>query len=160
MDPPNPPFSAQTAKISVPEIGFPKLAPLGPEKSLTGSLPNRRDLSSIPISWNCHRSGVLVLYRFDPRLAAEGKNPFQLDSKRIKGNLQEYLDRQNRYVNLKKNNPKGADLLKSQMADNITARFNRYRRMLEGPNTKAAAPSGNHVKGHDLFLPVEKNDWS
>uniref|UniRef100_Q94IN5 Pyruvate dehydrogenase [NADP(+)], mitochondrial n=1 Tax=Euglena gracilis TaxID=3039 RepID=PNO_EUGGR len=90
-------------------------------------------------------TGYWPLYRFDPRLATEGKNPFQLDSKRIKGNLQEYLDRQNRYVNLKKNNPKGADLLKSQMADNITARFNRYRRMLEGPNTKAAAPSGNHV---------------
>jgi homodimeric pyruvate:ferredoxin (flavodoxin) oxidoreductase len=91
-------------------------------------------------------TGYWPLYRFDPRLSAEGKNPFQLDSKRIKGNLQEFLDKQNRYVNLKKNNPKGAEALKVAMSDNISSRFNRYRRMNETAKAAAAAsPSGNHV---------------
>ncbi len=35
-------------------------------------------------------AGYWPLYRFDPQLA-EGKNPFQLDSKEPTGNLQDFL---------------------------------------------------------------------
>jgi pyruvate/2-oxoacid:ferredoxin oxidoreductase beta subunit len=37
------------------------------------------------------KSGYWPLYRYNPTLAAEGKNPFILDSKEPDGSLQEFL---------------------------------------------------------------------
>jgi|EP00670_Eutreptiella_braarudii_P005824 homodimeric pyruvate:ferredoxin (flavodoxin) oxidoreductase len=91
-------------------------------------------------------SGYWPLYRFDPRLEAQGKNPFQLDSKRIKASLMDFLKSQNRYVNLQKTNPKGADLLRGTLQDHVTSRFNKYKRMQDAHKLAAAAgPSGNQV---------------
>ncbi|MCJ7549760.1 MAG: pyruvate:ferredoxin (flavodoxin) oxidoreductase, partial [Anaerolineae bacterium] len=36
-------------------------------------------------------SGAWMLYRYDPRLTAEGKNPLQLDSREPKGDIAEYM---------------------------------------------------------------------
>eukprot|EP01012_Entosiphon_sulcatum_P043939 TRINITY_DN583_c0_g2_i1.p1 TRINITY_DN583_c0_g2~~TRINITY_DN583_c0_g2_i1.p1 ORF type:complete len:1924 (-),score=325.54 TRINITY_DN583_c0_g2_i1:205-5187(-) len=45
-------------------------------------------------------SGYWKLYRFDPRLRAKGLVPLQLDSARVKLNVKEYLERQNRFKQL------------------------------------------------------------
>ncbi len=44
--------------------------------------------------------GYWHLYRFDPRLAEEGKNPFQLDSKEPTGDFTEFLKQEVRYNSL------------------------------------------------------------
>jgi pyruvate-ferredoxin/flavodoxin oxidoreductase len=50
-------------------------------------------------------SGYWPLYRFNPALAAEGKNPFTLDSKAPDGSLKEFLAGENRYAMLQKAYP-------------------------------------------------------
>ncbi len=48
-------------------------------------------------------SGYWPLYRYDPRKLNENMNPFQLDSKRIRTELNEWLDRQNRFTKESRN---------------------------------------------------------
>ena len=56
--------------------------------------------------------GYWHLWRFDPRLAEEGKNPFQLDSKAPNwDNFQAFLDGEVRYLSLKKVCPNEAQEL-------------------------------------------------
>ena len=52
-------------------------------------------------------SGHWMLYRYDPRLAASGKNPLQLDSKAPKIPLKDYHDKENRFRMLMKSDPEG-----------------------------------------------------
>eukprot|EP01004_Peranema_trichophorum_P002658 NODE_16_length_5592_cov_268.649479_g13_i0.p1 GENE.NODE_16_length_5592_cov_268.649479_g13_i0~~NODE_16_length_5592_cov_268.649479_g13_i0.p1 ORF type:complete len:1810 (-),score=446.90 NODE_16_length_5592_cov_268.649479_g13_i0:99-5528(-) len=89
--------------------------------------------------------GYWPLYRFDPRLSAEGKNPFQLDSKRIKGEVLDFLKRENRFINLEKNNPKEVTALRGQLDTFIKARFNKYKRMTESHKETVSVSSGPKV---------------
>ncbi|MCL2798527.1 MAG: pyruvate:ferredoxin (flavodoxin) oxidoreductase, partial [Firmicutes bacterium] len=50
-------------------------------------------------------AGYWQLYRYDPRLAAQGKNPFQLDSKDPTGSYREFIESETRYMSLKKADP-------------------------------------------------------
>ena len=43
-------------------------------------------------------SGYWPLYRYNPLLAESGNNPFQLDSKKITGDLFKFLANENRYA--------------------------------------------------------------
>jgi pyruvate-ferredoxin/flavodoxin oxidoreductase len=62
--------------------------------------------------------GHWPLYRFDPRLKKQGKNPLQLDSKPPSLDLEEYIYGENRYRSLKKSNPQAAaELLKLAKGD-------------------------------------------
>ena len=64
---------------------------------------------------NC---GHWPLYRFDPRLKEQGKNPLQLDSKAPSIELEEYIYGENRYRSLQKSNPQAAaELLKFAKED-------------------------------------------
>jgi pyruvate-ferredoxin/flavodoxin oxidoreductase len=56
-------------------------------------------------------SGHWPLFRFDPRLALEWKNPLQMDSKEPSTPLDEYRYGENRYMILKKADPERADKL-------------------------------------------------
>ena len=57
--------------------------------------------------------GHWPLYRFDPRLKEQGKNPLQLDSKAPTLDFEEYIYGENRYRSLRKSNPQAAaELLK------------------------------------------------
>lgn len=49
------------------------------------------------IEKNAVESGYWQLYRFDPTRKLNGKNPFQLDSRKPKGNFAEFLKREVRY---------------------------------------------------------------
>jgi len=77
-------------------------------------------------------SGYWHLYRFDPRLEAEGKNPFQLDSKEPDWTkFQEFLRSEVRYTSLLKDFPGEADVLFKQAEENAKWRYNTYRRLSE-----------------------------
>jgi pyruvate-ferredoxin/flavodoxin oxidoreductase len=71
-------------------------------------------------------SGHWPLYRFDPRLKEQGKNPLQLDSKPPTFDFAEYAYGENRYRTLKQSKPEvAADLMK--LASNDAAQ--RYALM-------------------------------
>jgi pyruvate-ferredoxin/flavodoxin oxidoreductase len=62
--------------------------------------------------------GHWPLYRFDPRLIAQGKNPLQLDSKAPTVTFEEYAYGENRYRSLKTSKPEAAaELLKLATED-------------------------------------------
>ncbi|MBE6990215.1 MAG: pyruvate:ferredoxin (flavodoxin) oxidoreductase [Ruminococcaceae bacterium] len=76
--------------------------------------------------------GYWHLYRYDPRRAAEGKNPFQLDSPEPDdGKIMEYVMGENRYASLKNNFPDKADALYGKMVSEAKARYAKYRRMAD-----------------------------
>jgi pyruvate-ferredoxin/flavodoxin oxidoreductase len=67
--------------------------------------------------------GHWPLYKFDPRLKNEGKNPLQLDSKAPTLDFEEYAYGQNRYRTLKQSNPEAAKELLELARNDATQRY-------------------------------------
>ena len=83
---------------------------------------------------NCKRavnSGYWPLFRFDPRLAEQGKNPLQLDSKAPSIDFDEFANSENRFRVLKKNNPEHADQLLKASAKDAATRYDLYKKLAE-----------------------------
>ena len=66
--------------------------------------------------------GHWPLYRFDPRLADQGKNPLQMDSKAPTLDFEEYAYGENRYRSLKQAKPEVAAELMKQAKQDTAAR--------------------------------------
>jgi pyruvate-ferredoxin/flavodoxin oxidoreductase len=79
------------------------------------------------------KSGHWPLYRFDPRLAAEGKNPFQLDAKAPSIPFKEYAYNENRYRALTLTDPEVAARFVSQAQAYVDSHWKKLERMAEGP---------------------------
>jgi pyruvate-ferredoxin/flavodoxin oxidoreductase len=76
--------------------------------------------------------GYWHLFRFNPDLEAEGKNPFQLDSKEPDWTkFQDFLMGEVRYNSLKKVYPQDADELFAATQKNAQWRYEGYKRMAE-----------------------------
>ncbi len=75
--------------------------------------------------------GHWPLFRFDPRLVAEGKNPLQMDSKEPTIAFDEYAYGENRYRVLKKVKPEEAGALMEEASLNCKRRFDLYRKLSE-----------------------------
>jgi pyruvate-ferredoxin/flavodoxin oxidoreductase len=75
------------------------------------------------------QSGYWPLYRYNPALAGEGKNPLQLDSKATTIDFMEYANNENRYRVLKKNNPKQAEELMKKAAQWAKTHFAYYQKL-------------------------------
>ena len=74
--------------------------------------------------------GYWHLYRYDPRRIAEGKNPFQLDSKEPDTEkIMNYLMGENRFASLKNLFPEKADELYAKEAAVLKARYEKYRKL-------------------------------
>ncbi|MGL5014070.1 MAG: pyruvate:ferredoxin (flavodoxin) oxidoreductase [Bacteroidales bacterium] len=74
--------------------------------------------------------GYWHLWRYNPALEAEGKNPFQFDSKEPKWELfQDFLKGEVRYASLAKQFPKEAAELFAAAEENAKWRYNTYRRL-------------------------------
>jgi len=77
-------------------------------------------------------AGYWHLYRYNPMLEAEGKNPFQLDSKEPDWNkFQSFLMNEVRYTSLMKAFPAEAKELFAAAEENAKWRYNTYRRFAE-----------------------------
>ncbi len=75
-------------------------------------------------------AGYWSLFRYNPLLEEEGKNPFQLDSKEPDwSKFQEFLNGEVRYTSLKKSFPAQADELFAAAEVNAKWRHNSYKRM-------------------------------
>jgi pyruvate-ferredoxin/flavodoxin oxidoreductase len=68
-------------------------------------------------------SGYWPLYRFDPRLRAEGKNPFQLDSKAPKIHFRDYAMNETRYRMLAQTDEEASEMLMHMAQDWINAKW-------------------------------------
>lgn len=75
-------------------------------------------------------SGYWTLFRYNPLLEKEGKNPFQLDSKEPDwSKFQDFLNGEVRYTSLKKSFPAEADRLFAAAEENAKWRYNSYLRL-------------------------------
>ena len=73
--------------------------------------------------------GYWPLYRYDPRRAEKGENPFQLDFKKLKGKVVDYLNGQNRYSVLERQHPEVADKLHEELQVELEKRHAERVRM-------------------------------
>ena len=75
-------------------------------------------------------AGYWSLYRYNPMLEEEGKNPFQLDSKEPDwSKFQEFLNGEVRYTTLKKTFPEEATVLFAAAEENAKWRYKGYKRL-------------------------------
>jgi pyruvate-ferredoxin/flavodoxin oxidoreductase len=82
-------------------------------------------------------SGHWPLFRYNPDLVKEGKNPFQLDSKPPSVPLKKYAYNETRYSMLAHNNPKAAAELLERAQQDVLARWRLYEHWASMP---AASP--------------------
>ena len=75
--------------------------------------------------------GYWPLYRYNPALEAEGKNPFTLDSKEPNGKYREFLMGETRYAALTRTFPEVADQLFKDSEAAAMKRYKFYKRMAE-----------------------------
>ncbi|MBM3696673.1 MAG: pyruvate:ferredoxin (flavodoxin) oxidoreductase, partial [Actinobacteria bacterium] len=71
-------------------------------------------------------SGYLQLYRYDPRLAADGGNPFQLDSRPPTIPVREFTMKEARFAMLARSNPERAEALATAVQQDASERRRLY----------------------------------
>jgi pyruvate-ferredoxin/flavodoxin oxidoreductase len=76
-------------------------------------------------------TGYWILYRHNPLLALDGKNPFQLDSKEPKLEYEAFLKNEVRYRTLTQQFPAIAKELFARAADEAKKRYASYKKMAE-----------------------------
>jgi len=72
-------------------------------------------------------SGAWNLFRYNPVLAAEGKNPFILDSKEPTAEIKDYMYNENRFKALKRSKPDMAEKYLQEAKKSATERYNFYK---------------------------------
>ncbi len=72
---------------------------------------------------NAVAAGYWHNFRFDPRLQAQGKNPFQLDSKAPTANYEDFIKNEVRYSSLQKFYPDRADVLFDKATDTAKEKY-------------------------------------
>ncbi len=77
------------------------------------------------------KAGYWNLFRFNPALAAEGKNPFTLTSKAGDGSYQDFLNNEARYTRLVKPFPERAERLFAKSEEVANERFEHLQRLVE-----------------------------
>jgi pyruvate-ferredoxin/flavodoxin oxidoreductase len=90
------------------------------------------------------QSGQWLLYRYDPRLALQGKNPLQLDSQEPSLPLEEYMNKENRFKILMKSKPEEAKRLLEEEMKLIKSRYNYYK-LLASPAFVPGGANGGSV---------------
>ncbi|HEX3185555.1 MAG TPA: pyruvate:ferredoxin (flavodoxin) oxidoreductase [Pyrinomonadaceae bacterium] len=76
-------------------------------------------------------SGYWPLYRYNPQLAEENKNPFQLDSSDPKIALQDYIYTEGRYRMLQQSDPVVAKFLLGEAQKAVSRRWAQYKQLAE-----------------------------
>ncbi|KGE71703.1 pyruvate:ferredoxin (flavodoxin) oxidoreductase [Spirochaeta lutea] len=78
-------------------------------------------------------AGMFPLYRYNPVLAQEGKNPFSLDSKEPSVPLEDYLYSQIRFKSLKASQPEQAAAFLAQAKKDLELEYKQLRYMADRP---------------------------
>jgi len=86
------------------------------------------------------QSGHWPLFRYDPRLVAEGKNPFQLDSQPPSVPLENYIYNESRYTVLRQTNPELAEKLLEEARRDVLNRWKMYEAWAKQPPAGKTGP--------------------
>ena len=76
-------------------------------------------------------AGYWNLFRFNPALAEEGKNPFSLDSKAPSADYVEFIEGETRYSALKRSFPGKAEELFEKAAENSIEKYNKLAKLVD-----------------------------
>jgi pyruvate-ferredoxin/flavodoxin oxidoreductase len=76
-------------------------------------------------------TGYWMLYRYNPMLKAEGKNPFVLDSRKPKLPVEEFLKGEKRYTSLKLSFPENAEKYWQEQQKIVDERYEQYAKTAE-----------------------------
>jgi pyruvate-ferredoxin/flavodoxin oxidoreductase len=76
-------------------------------------------------------AGYWPLYRYNPDLSEQGKNPFTLDSKDPTESYQEFLKGETRYTSLTKMFPETAEKLFSEAEKDAARRLETYKKLAQ-----------------------------
>ncbi|MDR2503961.1 MAG: pyruvate:ferredoxin (flavodoxin) oxidoreductase [Deltaproteobacteria bacterium] len=76
-------------------------------------------------------SGYWPLYRFNPQLTAQGKNPLTLEYKHPDGTLQNFLSGENRYAQLEESNPEQSRAFRKSLEKEYLDRYLALKQMAE-----------------------------
>ncbi|MCL5033476.1 MAG: pyruvate:ferredoxin (flavodoxin) oxidoreductase [Bacteroidetes bacterium] len=74
-------------------------------------------------------TGYWPLFRFDPRLQHDSRNPFKLDSKTPKGKVDEFTSLETRFNMLKKTHPDRMKFLMELAQDDVNQRWKMYEQL-------------------------------
>jgi pyruvate-ferredoxin/flavodoxin oxidoreductase len=85
------------------------------------------------------QSGYWPLFRYNPALAPQGKNPFQLDSKAPAIPLEKYIYNETRYTMLVHSAPESAAALLKDAQEDVRIRWRMYEHMAAMPATPMEA---------------------
>jgi len=85
------------------------------------------------------QSAYWPLYRYDPRLAANGANPFQLDSRAPAMPLEKYIYNEGRYTMLVRSAPETAALLLAEAQKDVDLRWKVYEHWAKLPYANGGA---------------------
>ena len=97
------------------------------------------------ISWGIHKgmgvtiaeqkravkSGFWPLFRFNPALREQGKDPLTIDCQDPDGTLEEFLDGESRFASLLQREPKRAQTLHSELAKEVELEHGELERMVD-----------------------------
>ncbi len=76
-------------------------------------------------------TGYWLLYRYNPKLKKQEKNPFILDSKEPSMSVREFLDGEKRYSSLKQTFPEKVDGYWTEFEESVKRRYEFYKKMAE-----------------------------
>jgi pyruvate-ferredoxin/flavodoxin oxidoreductase len=79
------------------------------------------------------------LYRYNPELEKDGKNPFHLDSKSAKLPLEEYIYNETRYKMVQKMNPEAAKQFLKEAQEDVYATWRQYETLAKMDYSDKAA---------------------
>jgi pyruvate-ferredoxin/flavodoxin oxidoreductase len=91
-------------------------------------------------------SGHWPLFRYDPRLVAEGKNPFQLDSQPPSVPLENYIYNESRYTVLRQTHPELAEKLLEEARRDVRNRWKIYEAWAKRPASDKTLPTATAVE--------------
>ncbi len=81
---------------------------------------------------NAVEAGYWHLYRYNPMLKEEGKNPFVLDSKEPTASYKDFIMSEVRYSSLTRTFPDKAELLFAEAEKDAKERYENYKRLANG----------------------------
>ncbi|BDD87895.1 pyruvate:ferredoxin (flavodoxin) oxidoreductase [Desulfofustis limnaeus] len=76
-------------------------------------------------------SGFWSMFRYNPALKDQGKNPFILDSKEPDGSLQEFLSNEVRFAALEKSHPEESKRLRAKIEEEVNSRYQLLKGMAD-----------------------------
>ena len=91
------------------------------------------------------QTGYWPLFRYNPALVEQGKNPFQLDSKAPSLPLEKYIYNETRYTMLQRSNPEAARKLLVEAQKDLMVRWKMYEHLASMPGPAAPAKQEEKV---------------